>query len=81
MTNRDRDSVAKLLRQVAERLAAAPTETWERADAHAKVHGHASKAPYQAGALEQICRSEAAAIESLIIGYLSPAKPRARGKR
>lgn len=80
MTNRDRDSVAKLLRQVADRLAAAPGETRASATRYERDHPGGGEA-YQAGSLEQVCRREATALESLIAGYLSPAKPRARGKR
>lgn len=77
MTNRDRDSVAKLLRQVAERLASAPEATRESSERHQP----GGSAAHQAGALEQVCRNEAHAIESLISSYLAPAKSRARGKR
>jgi len=89
VTNRDRDSVAKLLLEVADRLAKAPTETLERAksyaedmaaraagfDKHGAVHAH------QSGGLESACVSEAIAIRRHVAEYLTQRQPRRGDKR
>lgn len=79
MTNRDRDSVAKLLLQVAERLASAPDVALESAQRNAASDPY----PYQVGALDRACASEAHAIRHLVEEYLTPrtSKVLGRGKR
>ena len=80
MTNRERESVAKLLHGVADRLAAAPTDTDARAVEYAK-RAPEGRMAHQAGQLEQICTQEASAIRSMIASYLTPKTKAARGKR
>lgn len=81
MTNRDRDSVAKLLEQIAQRLADAPAHTKECAEQYQKNTGGVlfNVSAYQAGGLEQVCISSASAIRIYIAQYLS--SPPRRGKR
>jgi hypothetical protein len=67
MTNRDRDSVAKLLLLEADRLAEAPNITLENAT---RNHPE-SPCPYQVGALEERCRQTAHAIRALVSEYLT----------
>ena len=83
MTNRDRDGAAKLLLALAERLAAAPATTMERAKSYHTTHGVGMSA-HQAGALELECSATAAEVRRLVAEYLTarPAKARIpRGKR
>lgn len=78
MTNRD--SIAKLLGDLASRLEGAPLQTEESAKRFEVSHP-GSRHPFQAGALEQVCRNEAGTLRILIREYLSP-KPRIpRGRR
>lgn len=81
MTNRDRDSVAKLLLAVADRLAGAPADTLARAEAYLKrdpMLTIGAQHAHQAGGLEHVCESEAATLRHLIANYLTtaPSKPR-----
>jgi hypothetical protein len=64
VTNRERDSAARLFLEVADRLRAACQDD--------------SASPHAAAAR---CGSEAHAIESLVMSYLSPKPRRIRGKR
>lgn len=84
MTNLDRQSVAKLLGDIANRLLAAPVKTLEAAKHDQATHGHHSPHPYQAGALEIVCRQEAHALLMVCEHYLTPKAPasgRRRGRR
>jgi hypothetical protein len=85
VNNRDRDSVAKLLEQVAQRLADAPEHTRTNAESYAETVGVAeapsARIAHQAGALQQVCIGEAATIRSYIKSYLTSPPPRRRGKR
>lgn len=87
MTNRDRDFAAKFLRELADRLDAAPKRFAESAKELTTGDGADStltafaRATYQAAGLEHICRDEATALRYLITEYLMPRQPKARGKR
>lgn len=80
MNNRDRDSVARLLEQVAQRLEDAPRYTAESA---ANYSGSPlfNVSAFQAGALEQICKNESASIRLFVKTYLSAPPPRPRGRK
>jgi hypothetical protein len=56
-----RQSLCARLREVAARLSAAPIETFESAQRYP-----GNRFAYQSGALEQICRNEAAVIDDLV---------------
>lgn len=78
MTNRDRDSVAKLVLAVAERLAAAPNLALENAQRNAASNPD----PYQVGALDHACRSASEELRRYVAEYLVPRKSKIiRGKR
>lgn len=84
MSNRDRESVANLLREAVERLRAAPTSTDEAAQRYRDYLGTrgdtTSRFAHQSGQLEQVCRNEANALQVVIEQYLTP-KTTARGPR
>lgn len=77
MTNRDRDSVAKLLLAVADRLANAPDLALDQAKRNAETDPY----PYQVGALDHACRSEAEALRHLVGEYLVPRPSKVLGQR
>lgn len=87
MTNRDRDSVARLLMQVVERLEAAPEKTASSAARFAAEHPDMDRSAieaHQAGGLEAVCRGEAEAIRRHVLEYLTsrdPARLRDRGRK
>lgn len=85
MTNRDRDSVAKLLLLVADRLAGAPEEVVARSKQFADERpemGRSAQDAYQAGALESACKAAAEEIRRHVAEYLSPRESaRIRGRR
>lgn len=72
MTNRDRDSIAKLLGDLAGRLEAAPAITDGAAKRYADGHPGVNQCAHQAGGLEHVCRSTAAELRYLITSYLTP---------
>lgn len=87
MTNRDRDSVAKLLRELSDRLDGAPAVMTERAQTLTTVDGADStltafaRATYQAAGLEHTCRDGATTLRYLIDEYLTPRASKLRGRR
>lgn len=85
MTNRDRDGVATLIKQVIARLEAAPAEADARAQAAAK-EGRVTSAGYHlAGGLEETIKQEVFALRSIVENCLTAKAPKprvsARGKR
>lgn len=79
MTNRDRDSVAKLLLAVADRLAEAPHKTSVAAQQFAAERpgmDDSIKECHQVGALEMVCKLEAETIRGHVREYLTPRQPK-----
>lgn len=89
MTNHDRDAAAKMLREVADRLAvaedlaAASSESYRARLAASDLEARSSCMAYRVGALEQIIQQEVHALRSIVESYLTPeTKPdKQRGKR
>lgn len=80
MTNRDRDSVAKLLLGVADRLKQAPDLALENATRNAASNPSA----YQVGYLESACGQAQNEIRMFVEKYLTARAPKertARGRR
>lgn len=86
MTNRDRDSVAKLLREIADRLEKAPESSLTQgqkyaAEAGITVGGDTFISHYQAARLADHCRIEADAIRHAVEFYLTARPPKRAGRR
>jgi hypothetical protein len=82
VTNRDRDSLAKHLSTVVDRLLLAPQQAIDDADRRADSEPPGtSPYAYQAGALGQVCRNEAHAIQTFVTSYLTPKARQRRGRR
>jgi uncharacterized protein involved in exopolysaccharide biosynthesis len=81
MTNADRDSAAKQLRAVLQRLEVAQQAAEDSAERYCKAHPTTNQAAFQLGALEQIVKGEIIALRSVISTYMMPAAPCARGPR
>lgn len=71
MTNRDRESAARLLLQIADRLADAPAKA-EATASHAFTGTAALN--YQIALLKQALTGQAAELRSLVASLLSPAR-------
>lgn len=81
MKNADRDSAARQLGEILNRLDVASASAEESASTHCKAHPSTNQQAFQLGSLEQLVRNEVNALRMVINTYLTPTAPRPRGAR